>query len=83
LQGLEKLSKDIKERNQDLWFANLNSKIIKSVQKLGDLSNLNILKNESEVVATLHRKSKNIDAIITNLNTKCIHININVLKFVK
>ncbi|XP_011497709.1 PREDICTED: sodium-independent sulfate anion transporter-like [Ceratosolen solmsi marchali] len=53
IKGLERLSKDINERNQCLWFVNLNSKVTNTIQKLGDLNNLKILKDESEVIAIL------------------------------
>ena len=62
---MEKLAKDFKERNQRLWFLNLNHKVTKAIKKLGDLSNLKILKTEAEIVALLcglgkQNKTKNI-----------------------
>ena len=52
-QGLEKLAKDFSHRDKILWFLNLNSKVKKSIRKLGDLSNLKIIDNEEEIVTLL------------------------------
>ncbi|XP_058797830.1 sodium-independent sulfate anion transporter-like [Phymastichus coffea] len=53
VKGLEKLAKDFRDKEQKLWFLNLNDKVAKSIKKLGDLNNLKILKNEADIVAVL------------------------------
>lgn len=53
VQGLEKLAKDFKDKDLNLWFINLNAKVVRSIGTLGDLSKLKILKNETEVIALL------------------------------
>lgn len=57
VKGLEKLSLDFEsKRLQTLWFLNLNPKVVKSINKLGDKKNqtaLKILDSEAELVALL------------------------------
>lgn len=53
VQGLEKLAKQFREKEQKLWFFNLNDKVAKSIKKLGDLNSLKILKSETDIIAAL------------------------------
>ncbi|XP_023245583.1 sodium-independent sulfate anion transporter-like isoform X2 [Copidosoma floridanum] len=56
VKGLEKLSNDFKERDQCLWFVNLNPKVTRRFRELGDLKNLRILGDEAEIIALLYER---------------------------